>query len=231
MPMKAADVMTTEIVSVGPETSVRHIAQLMLRHRISAVPVLDDEGKLAGIVSEGDLMRRAELGRDRHRSWWLNLLAGPEEIANEYVKQHGQRARDVMTSRVISIEENTSVATIAAILEEKRVKRLPVLKDGRLIGIVSRADLLHAIATAELDQSASGDEAIRRAVRTRIRHDAGVRDSTLSVTVSDGVVHLWGAVGSAAERRAAEVAAESVHGVCAVVDHTSLLLEKSWGIE
>jgi CBS domain-containing protein len=223
--MKASDVMTTDVVSIGPETSVRHIAQLMLRHRVSALPVLDDDGRLVGIVSEGDLMRRGELGGDQHRSWWLNLFAGPEEIASEYVKQHGQRAKDVMTSRVVSIDEHASVATIAAILEEKRVKRLPVLRDGRLIGIVSRADLLHAIATASLDQCAPGDDAIRRAVLTRIRHEAGVRDSTLSVTVSDGVVHLWGAVGSAAERRAAEVAAETVHGVSAVVDHTSLVLE------
>jgi CBS domain-containing protein len=226
--MKAADVMTTDVVTIGPETSVRHIAQLMLRHRVSALPVLDDDDRLVGIVSEGDLMRRAELGRDRHRSWWLNLLAGPAEIAGEYVKQHGQRAKDVMTGRIVSIDENATVGTIAAILEEKGVKRLPVLKDGRLIGIVSRADLLHAIATAKLDQCASGDDAIRRAVRTRIRDDAGVRDSTLSVTVSDGVVHLWGAVGSAAERRAAEVAAESVRGVSAVVDHTTLLLDKHW---
>jgi CBS domain-containing protein len=229
--MKAADVMTTDVVTIGPETSVRHIAQLMLRHRVSALPVLDDDDRLVGIVSEGDLMRRAELGRDRHRSWWLNLLAGPAEIASEYVKQHGQRAKDVMTGRIVSIDENATVGTIAAILEEKGVKRLPVLKDGRLIGIVSRADLLHAIATAKLDQCASGDDAIRRAVRTRIRDDAGVRDSTLSVTVSDGVVHLWGAAGSAAERRAAEVAAESVRGVSAVVDHTILLLDKHWGAD
>jgi CBS domain-containing protein len=137
--MKATDVMTPDVVSIGPETSVRHIAQLMLRHRVSALPVLDDDGRLVGIVSEGDLMRRGELGRDQHRSWWLNLFAGPEEIATEYVKQHGQRAKDVMTSRVVSIDEHASVATIAAILEEKRVKRLPVLRDGRLIGIVSRA--------------------------------------------------------------------------------------------
>jgi len=227
--MNAADVMTTEVVSIGPETSVRHIAQLMLRHRISALPVLDDNGRVVGIVSEGDMMRRAELDGDRHRSWWLNLLASPEEIASEYVRQHGQRAKDIMTRRVISVDERASVATVAAILEEKRVKRVPVLKDGRLIGIVSRADLLHGIVTAKLDNSASGDEAMRRAVRTRIRDDAGVRDWALNVTVSDGVVHLWGAVRSAVERRAAEVAAESVRGVSAVVDHTSLLPDHLWG--
>jgi CBS domain-containing protein len=225
--MKAADVMTTEVVSIGPETSVRHIAQLMLRHRVSALPVLDDDGRLVGIVSEGDLMRRAELGSDRHRSWWLNLVACPEDIASEYVKQHGQRAKDVMTSRIISVDEGASVTTIAAILEEKRVKRVPVLKDGRLIGIVSRADLLHGIATATLDNSAAGDDAIRRAVRTRIREDTGIRDSALSVTVSGGVVHLWGGLRSTAERRAAEVAANSVRGVGAVVDHTTLLPDLS----
>jgi CBS domain-containing protein len=221
--MKARDLMTTDVVTAGPETSVRHIAQLMLRHRISAVPVVDDEGRIAGIVSEGDLMRRAELGSARGRSWWLELLAGPEEVARDYVKAHGQRARNVMTREVVSADEDTPASSIAAILEEKRIKRLPILREGRLVGIVSRADLLHCIATANIDNAASGDDALRLAVRTRIKHDAGVRDTMLNVTVSDGVVHLWGFLESQAEREAVEVAANSVRGVTAVVDHTSVL--------
>jgi CBS domain-containing protein len=221
--MKARDLMTTDVVTVGPETSVRHVAQVMLRHRISAVPVVDDEGKLAGIVSEGDLMRRAELGSAKGRSWWLELLVGPEDAARDYVKAHGQRARNVMTGEVVTADEDMPAASIAAILEEKRIKRLPILRDGRLVGIVSRADLLHCIATASLDNAAPGDDALRLAVRTRIRHDAGVRDAMLNVTVSDGVVHLWGFLESQAEREAVEVAANSVRGVTAVVDHTSVL--------
>ena len=221
--MKAKDLMTTDLVTVRPETSVRHIAQIMLRHRISAVPVIDDENRMVGIVSEGDLMRRAESGTDRRGSWWLALLASAEENAKDYVKSHGKHARDVMTADVVSADKEMPISKIAAILEEKRIKRLPVVKDGRLIGIVSRADLLHGLAAASLDQSAPGDQAIRRAVSTRIREDAGVRDSLLNVVVSDGVVHLWGALRSKAERDAARIAAESVRGVKALVDHTSVL--------
>jgi CBS domain-containing protein len=221
--MKARDLMTTDVVSIGQETSARHIAQLMLRHRISAVPVVDDDGRLAGIVSEGDLMRRAELGFPRSRSWWLELLARPEDVARDYAKAHGQRARNIMTREVVSVDEDTPVSSIAAILEEKRIKRLPILREGRVVGIVSRADLLHCIATASLDNAAPGDDALRLAVRTRIRHDAGVRDSMLNVTVLDRVVHLWGFLESQAERKAVEVAANSVRGVTAVVDHTSVL--------
>jgi CBS domain-containing protein len=220
--MKASDVMTTAVVTIAPETNVRHIAQLMLRHRVSALPVVDDAGKLVGIVSEGDLMQRTELGARPHTSWWLRLISGSENIAEQYVKHAGQRAKDVMTKEIIWVDERTPLSSIAAILEEKRIKRVPVVKEGMMVGIVSRADLLHAIAAAKLDDTAPGDSAIRRAVQTRIRENSGAPESMVNVTVTDGVVHLWGIVDSPAERRAAEIAADSVRGVSAVVDHTSI---------
>jgi CBS domain-containing protein len=128
----------------------------------------------------------------------------------------------VMTKQIICVDERASLSSIAAILEEKRIKRVPVVQEGKMVGIVSRADLLHAIAAAKLDDTAPGDTAIRRAVQTRIGENTGVPESMVSVTVTDGVVHLWGIVGSPAERRAAEIAADSVRGVSAVVDHTSI---------
>jgi CBS domain-containing protein len=215
--------MTTDVVAVAPETSVRQVAQTMLRHRISGVPVVDATGKLVGIVSEGDLMRRPESGTERRRSWWLALLAAPEDSALDYIKSHGQHAKDVMTSPVVTTDAETPISEVAAVLEEKRIKRVPVLKEGRLVGIVSRADLLHGLTAAKFDQTAPGDKAIRREVALRIRRDAGVRDSLLNIVVTDGVVHFWGALRSQAERDAARVAAETVRGVHAVMDHTNIL--------
>jgi predicted transcriptional regulator len=157
-------------------------------------------------------MRRAEMGTERPRSWWLDLIATPEGTAYKYVKSHAPRVQDVMTTDVITVGEDALVQRIAALLEEKRIKRVPVTKESRVIGILSRADLLYGIATAKLDQMGAGDEAIRRAVITRLREDAGVRDWLMNVTVSDGVVRFWGGVRSENERRAVRVAAETVGG-------------------
>ena len=173
--MRARDLMTMDVVTVKPDTSVKHVAQMLLRHRISAVPVVDDHDRLVGIVSEGDLMRRAEAGTERHPSWWLGLLASPEEKALEYVRSHATRVEDIMTRNVVTVDEDAPASRIAALLEEKRIKRVPVCKEGRVVGIVSRADLLHGIATAKFDQTAPGDQAIRRAVLSRLRNETGVR--------------------------------------------------------
>ena len=223
--MKARDLMTTDVVTVRPETSIPHIAQLLLRHRISAVPVIDDERRVVGIVSEGDLMHRPEAGAKLRPSWWLAPLASAEENARDYAQSRGKQAKDVMTTDVVTADEGMAISEIAALLEEKRIKRVPVVKDGRLTGIISRADLLRGLAAARLDQTAAGDEAIGRAVSTRIKADAGAREARLKVVVADGVVHLWGSLQSQAERDAVRVAAESVRGVRAVVDHTSIFPE------
>ncbi|MGH6923288.1 MAG: CBS domain-containing protein [Propylenella sp.] len=223
--MFARDLMTRDVIAVRPDTSIRDVAQILLSHRISAVPVTDAKGSLLGIVSEGDLLRRAETGTERRRSWWLDLLASPDERAREYIKSHAAHVRDVMTKNVITVTEETPVSEIATFLEEKRIKRVPVVRDGRVVGIVSRADLLRGIATAKLDQTAPGDEAIRAAIVKRLREEAGVRDWLMNVTVSGGVVHMWGGVRSEAERRAARVAAETVSGVRAVEDHLTVVPE------
>lgn len=223
--MKAKDLMTTDVITVGPDALVRDIAQIMLRHHISAVPVVGASGKLEGIVSEGDLMRRADAGTERHRSWWLGLITSPEEQAQDYVKSHAIHARDVMSTRLVTVDRETPVSKIAALLEEKRIKRVPVVEGGRVVGVVSRADLLHCIATTRIDATAPGDAAIRDAVAARIREEAGVRDWLMNVTVADGAVHLWGGVRSESERRAARVAAETVAGVKSVEDHLSIVAD------
>lgn len=221
--MKAKDIMTTGVVTVGPDTSVNEIATILLEKHISAVPVLD-KGILVGIVSEGDLIRRPETGTDRAPSWWLDLLRTPEDRALSYVRTHGRKARDVMSRNLVTITEDTSARDIATLLEERRIKRVPVLRGDELVGIVSRADLLRGLVTARL-QSAGGDddETIRQNILERIHNETGVGGALLNVTVAAGVAHLWGSVNIDAERDAVRVAAENTPGVTEVVDHLRVL--------
>ncbi len=144
--MRAKDVMTSPIVTVGPEATVQEIAKLLIERQVSGMPVLDQGGRVVGIVSEGDLMRRVEHADERHRSWWLKLFSDEITEATEYVKTHGRRAAEVMTRDVVTVDEDTPLHEIAALLEERRIKRVPVVRDGRLVGIVSRANLLHGLA-------------------------------------------------------------------------------------
>ena len=144
--MLAKDVMTKQVISVGPDTPVGAVAQTMIDNRISAVPVLTAEGALLGIVSEGDLLHRTETGTERERSWWLSVISDPVGQARDFVKSHGRKASDVMTSDVVTVGEETSLRDIAGILEERRIKRVPVVREDRLVGIVSRANLLQGLA-------------------------------------------------------------------------------------
>lgn len=222
--MRAKDVMTTDVVTAGPETPVTEIAKTLLERRISGLPVVDEGGAVIGIVSEGDLMRREESGTERHPSWWLSLLLGPEERAAAYVKGHGRLAKDVMTRTVVTVGEDATLDEIAGLLEKHHVKRVPVVREGRLVGVVSRANLLHGLAAAKTATTPTADdETIRAAILKALRQEAGVRDEFFNVTVADGVVHLWGATDSDAERKAVRVAAENVPGVRAVDDHLGVM--------
>lgn len=221
--MKAKDVMTTGVITVTPDTTVSVIAETLLSKHISAVPVVDELGQLVGIVSEGDLLRRTETETDRKRSWWLELIRTPEDKALDYVKSHGRRADEVMTRRLVTVEEDTPVREIARILEEKRIKRVPVVSAGHLVGIVSRADLLRGLVTKPIEETVADEEALRRSILKRARDEAGVGDTLLNVTVSDGVAHLWGSVDTLGERRAVQVVAENTPGVREVVDHLRVL--------
>lgn len=222
--MLAKDVMTKKVTSVPPETHIRDVAMLLLKNRISAVPVVDTEGKLLGIVSEGDLMRRGEIGTERHPSWWLELASSPGEKAFSYIKSHGVHASNVMTKKVVTVDENTELEKIAEILERKHIKRVPVLSGGKLVGIVSRADLIRGLATLQTikSDSARTDRELRDAVEKAIAK-SGATVRLISVVVSDGVVSLWGAAESATEKEAIKVAAESVSGVKDIEDKINVL--------
>jgi len=145
--MKAAEVMATSVISVRLDTPVTEIAEVLLANRISAVPVVNDKDVLVGIVSEGDLIRRVEAGTERHRSWWLELLTGKETLAHEFVMSHARAAADVMTRPVVSVTPDTPLADIASLLEKHRIKRVPVAVNGKIVGIVSRANLIQALVS------------------------------------------------------------------------------------
>lgn len=219
--MRASDIMTSPVISVGPETPVHEIATLLLEHRISGVPVVE-HGRLIGFVSEGDLLHRQEIGTERKTgSWWLRLfsVAGP---AADYIKSHASRARDIMTREVVSVSPDTGLAEIATLLEKRRIKRVPVLSEGNLVGIVSRANLVQAIATARpTSRSVTPpvDSAIRGRLLAELAHQSWWAGPNSQVIVMDGVVHYWGVARSDAEREAARVAAENVPGVRGVEDH------------
>lgn len=220
--MRAADVMMSEVITVGEDASVQEAARLMAEHSISAVPVVDRDKRVVGMVSEGDLLHRAETGTERRRSWWLDMVASTNQLAGEYVKSHSGCVKDVMTRDVISVTEETGVADIAILLETNRIKRVPVLLDGRLVGIVSRANLVRALAMT-INERPSGAEADDRAIRdmllAELKAQKWAEVSPANITVKDGVVHLWSSYYSDQEKRALVVAAESIPGVRRVEDH------------
>jgi CBS domain-containing protein len=220
--MEAKDVMTTRVITVSPDTRVEAIAKLLMDERISGVPVVDNDGRLVGIVSEGDLMRRSESGTDSGRSPWLSLLCSADESARAYLKSHGHRARDVMSTDVISVDEHTPLARVAQILERNRIKRVPVLRDGALVGIVSRANLLQGLVSHGPPPISANDRELRARILGELC-EAGLDALPINVVAANGKVHLWGVVGSEAQREAVRLAATEAAGVGCVDDHLSVL--------
>ena len=218
--MKARDIMTSPAISVGPETAVKDIAALLYERHISAVAIVED-GRLVGLVSEGDLLHRREIGTDhaaRRDSWWLRLFAADRSPA-EYIKAHAGRARDVMTREVVTVAPGTSIAEVAGILERERIKRVPVLEDGVLVGIVSRSDLVRALArSAAQPEKALTDEAILARLTAELNREPWWHPISTNITVDDGVVNFAGIFETEEERRASCVAAESIPGVRRVED-------------
>lgn len=214
--MQARDVMTTDVATISADTPVREIAALLLNRQISGVPVTDATGAVIGMVSEGDLMHRPDLGGGRHRAWWLRLFQSQDDDLRDYIKDHGMRAAEVMTRDVVSVAEDRPLSQIAEVLESHRIKRVPVVRDGKLVGIVSRADLLRGLAVRQPDLDyprLPDDRALRAAVLEELAELNLDSSPYLGVVVSDGVVHIWGVAKSTEEIQALKVAAESVAGV------------------
>ena len=220
--MNAEDIMTLKVISVTPETLVGELAALLFAHHISAVPVVDG-GRLVGIVSEADLLHRYEIGTDwvlDGDRWWKRLFR-IDRSPEEYVRSHARHVRDIMTREVATVAPDTCLAEVATLLEQRRIKRVPVVQEGRLVGIVSRSDLVQALATAKRADWKTGpltDEAIRRLVLAELRRQPWWRMDWSNVTVQEGVVTYAGLIEFENERIAARVAAETVPGVRGIVD-------------
>ena len=221
--MHARDIMTSPVITTSANASIMDVVARMLENSISALPVVGDDGVLLGLVSEGDLMRRSELGAREYSSWWLSAIGGKVRLAQEFVKTHGMRAGEVMTREVVTVSEETPVWKIAEMLEKHKIKRVPVLRDSKVVGIVSRANLLQALA-AQQEQAtrapSADDRQLRDAVLQTLDSEPWSDLPHLNVVVQDSIVHYWGRVESEEARKALQVAARTVPGIKDVVDHT-----------
>ena len=223
--MKASDVMSRNILSIGRDAAIAEAIRLMLDNQISGLPVIDTAGRLVGILTEGDLLRRSETGTERHRPRWLEILMGPGRLASEYVRTHGRKVEEIMTRDLVSVTPDTPLDEIVALMERRHIKRLPVLDGDVPVGIVSRADLLRALARSLEVQPVvvAGDDQIRERILAELAKVSWVARDGLAITVTDGVVGLDGVILDGVildekEREALRVAAENVPGVRAVED-------------
>jgi len=218
--MRAHQIMTRSVVTVTPETTILEAANIMLRRHVSGLPVVDADSKLVGIVSEGDFIRRSEIGTQRKRGRWLKFIIGPGRAATDFVHEHGRKVSEVMTREPLTITEDTALEDIVKTMESNNVKRLPVMRGEKLVGIVSRANLLQAVASLarEVPDPTADDDHIRNRVIETIEKNDWCPFG-LGVVVRDGIVHLSGVITEERSRQAAIVAAENVAGVKKVHDH------------
>lgn len=219
----AKDIMTSPVIAVGVDSTVDEVCELLVTRGISAVPVID-QGALLGIVSEEDLIRRAEIGTaPLKRSWWLRLFTNNATLAADYVKSHSVHVADFMTLQVATVTESTPIAEIAVLLESNGNKRVAVIGDGAVIGIVSRANLVRALAVARKSQAGPfrlhDDISIKRQILDALRSESWPSIGDSDVTVTNGVVAFWGGYVSEQERKASLVLAENIAGVLAIDDH------------
>src|SRR5271168_4508213 len=218
--MRAIDVMVRDVVTVHPDTDVAEAIKLLAEHDLSALPVVDPAGNLVGVLSEADLIHRVEIGTEKRRPWWQEAVTGASTLAADFAKSHGKKVGEVMTSVVISVSEDTPLSEIAALFERKGIKRVPVVRDGKLVGIVSRSNLIQVLASVvgRMDQHDETDRQIRLELLSRLKNQTWTGFGDRNITVGNRVVHLWGLVGSEEERKALLALAENVPGVSRVAD-------------
>jgi CBS domain-containing protein len=219
--MKAKDIMTSPVVSVEPDAPVLQAIRIMLQRRISGLPVINDGGRPVGIVTEGDFLRRIETGTERRRPRWLEFLIGPGRLADEYTRSHGRKVHEVMTPDPVTVSEDTPLDEIVALMEKRQIKRVPVLRGQQIVGIITRANLLHALASMsrEGQPSVESDDAVIRTLfLTELGKEKWAPITLINPIVKNGVVELWGTITDERERQALIVAAENIPGVKAVHD-------------
>ena len=219
--MKASDIMTPDVISADPDATVLQAARYMLQHHISGLPVIDKTGKLVGVLSEGDFLRRRETHTDHKRSRWLEFLMGPGKMAAEYTHTHGSKVAEVMTRDVYTVSDDASIEDIVRLMERRRIKRVPVMHGNKVVGIVTRSNLMHAMVSLSRSESkvASNDAVIRQKLLAEMKKEKWALSSMINVVVRNGVVELWGAIVDERQRDALKVAAENTPGVKEVKDH------------
>ena len=223
--MKAHEAMTKDVIRVGLDTTVGEIAALLVQHRISAVPVVADEIHVVGIVSQTDLGHRSETGTEKRRKWWLEAFADPDSKAREFIKSHGLRAKEIMSRFVVSVSPQASLAEVAEILDTHRIRQVPVMEGGKLVGMISRADLVRKLAEVKSGAPAVRPDngALQKAIWDQVKAQRWLQSAYVNLSVKDGVVELWGAVDSSEQRRALKILVEGVAGVRKVEDHLGVL--------
>ena len=219
--MKAMDVMTRDVVSISPDASIMEAVRTMLQHKISGLPVIDPSGRLSGIVTEGDFLRRTETGTQRKRSRWVELLLGPGRLADDYSRSSGRKVSDVMSFDVCTATEDAPLEQVVNLMERHRIKRIPIVRDDKVVGIITRANLMRALATLALAErpTAADDTAIRERLLAELKSQRWAPIGLMDVVVKDGVVKLSGALTDERERQAIRIAAENIPGVKKVEDH------------
>lgn len=217
--MRAHQIMTRHVITVGPETTIVEAAETMLRHHISGLPVIDPAGKLVGIISQHDFIRRAEIGTERKRGRWLQVLVGPGQIASEFVHERGRKVGEIMTPHPATISENASLEDAVRLIEKHNIKRLPVMREDQVVGIVTRTNLLQAVVALarNMPDPTADDDHIREAIIAAVEGNDW-SPSRFNVIVRNGIAHLNGIVTDERCRQAAIVAAENVPGVRQVHD-------------
>ena len=230
--MEAADVMTPQVITVAPDASIFQAIRLMLQNRISGLLVMDAKGRLVGIVTEGDFFRRAETGTERRRSSWMQFFMSSGDLADEYVHTHGRKVEDVMSRKLQTVSEQATLEEIVRTMERASVKRVPVLRGGKLVGIITRANLMRALATAArtIPPLAVDDVAIRARVLSELEKTLSKGTAGVSVLVREGSVELFGTILDERLRKALRVLVENGPGVKAIHDHI-VLLEPYSGME
>ncbi len=223
--MKVSDVMAKDVVTVNPETTVREIAELMTQHRISGLPVVDKDGHLIGIISETDLLHRAETGTERRRKWWLTAFVDSDRLAREYAASHAHKASDIMSRNVITIDAGADLADVADLLERRKLKRVPVVSGGQLVGILTRGDLVKALAArlrARSTGAGVGTKGLLAAINDRMHHATWLDTSLINIDVDGDVAKLTGLAASADQSRALRLLVEDTPGISRVDDMVTI---------
>ena len=222
--MNAQEAMSKDVITVGPEATVAEIAGLLVRHRISAVPVVSQDSRVIGIVSQTDLAHRSETGTEKRRKWWLEVFADSDAKARDYIKSHGLKAQDVMSRVIVSVSKHANLSEVADILDTHRIRQVPVMDGGKLVGMISRTDLVRKLAEVSVAAPALRAEggALQKVIWEQIKAQQWLKSAYINLAVKNGVVELWGAVDSEEQRRALRILVEGVSGVQKVENNVSL---------